>query len=186
MARVKGVLMLPLVKSLRAGVPDARALLPPHLHRYLDERILVTEWYPAEEHLALLQCLGRAMSITSFIPLGYMLAQYELAGVYKAALHKGDAMRTLRAFVTLWPQNHDTGALTIAERPGGATYTVTDLGLPAREICEVSTGYIIEGMRMAIDKTVRVAHTRCRTTGASSCVWEIDLPAMSSAPRGNA
>jgi hypothetical protein len=76
--------------------------------------------------------------------------------------------------------------LAITERPGGATYTVTDHGLPAREICEVSTGYIIEGVRMAIDKTVRVAHTQCRTTGASACVWEIDLPAAATSilPRG--
>lgn len=82
--------------------------------------------------------------------------------------------------------NADANALAAEPRHGGldhhraargATFTVTGLGLPAREICEVSTGYIIEGVRMAIDKTVRVAHTQCWTTGADAFIWEIDLPA---------
>lgn len=169
--------MLPLVKGLRASVPDARALLPASLHRYLDERIIVSEWYPEEDHLMILQVLGKATGVVSFVPMGTYLAQFELSGVYRVALHKGDAMRTLRAFVTLWPQNHDTGSLELVDRPGGVTYNLSDYAIPAREICEIITGYVTEGIRMSIDRTVRVAHTRCRATGAPKCVWEIDLPA---------
>jgi hypothetical protein len=174
---VKGTIMQPLVRGLKAGVPDARALVPPHLHRYLEERILVSEWYPEEDHLELLQILGRATGVVSFVPMGHVLAQFELGGVYKLALHKGDAVRTLRSWVKLWPLNHDTGALEITERRGGATYTLTDYAIPSREICEIVTGYVTEGLRMAIEKTPRVAHSKCRTTGAAACVWEIDLPA---------
>lgn len=177
MARVKGSIMLPLVRGLRAGVPDARKAMPAHLHHYLDERIIVSEWYPEEDHLELLQFLGRATGVQSFVPMGHYLAQFELNGVYKLALHEGDAMRTLRAFVKLWPQNHDTGELELGERRGGVKYTLTDYALPSREICEIITGYIAEGIRMSIDQTVRVAHTRCRANGAPACIWEIDLPA---------
>ena len=177
MASVKGTIMLPLVKGIRAGVPGARSVLAPELHRYLEERIIVSEWYPEEDHLALLRVLGRAMGPNAYLRMGHHLAQFELGGVYKLSLHAGDARRTLRAFVSLWPQNHDTGKIELSDRKdGGARYTLTEFALPAREICEVVTGYLTEAMRMCIGETVIVVHPRCRANGGPVCVWDIDLP----------
>jgi hypothetical protein len=36
--------MLTAVKALRVDRERARAVLPPSLHRYLDERLLVSSW----------------------------------------------------------------------------------------------------------------------------------------------
>jgi hypothetical protein len=177
MPRVKGSIMLPLVKGLRSTVKNARELLRPELHRYLDERILVTSWYPEEEHLELLRVVGGAMGIGpggSYVPMGVVLAQFELGGVYRGSLRPGDAERTLRAFVNLWPQNHDTGAMELTERrEGGDALSLADYAMPAREVCDIVTGYVIEGLRMA-DVKVVATHPKCRARGAAICIWDIN------------
>src|SRR5262245_7645260 len=43
---------------MKADLPRFRALLPPHLHTYLDEEIVVSAWYPCQEYLDLLRVLA--------------------------------------------------------------------------------------------------------------------------------
>jgi hypothetical protein len=176
MAKVKGTILVPLVKALRARKEEARALLAPELQHYLVDRVLVTGWYDEQDHLDLLRVLGLLMGVADYRPMGHALAHFELEGVYKAALHVGDAMRTVHGFTRFWPFNHDTGRVDITERPGGATLTLTGYALVAREICDIVTGFAEEAMRMSVGRSGEVVHTRCRSTGAPICVWEIELP----------
>ena len=49
MASIKGIGMVGIVKVLRALRKDSEAKLPQALHHYLNERVIVTEWYPEED-----------------------------------------------------------------------------------------------------------------------------------------
>jgi hypothetical protein len=178
MANVKGTILLPLVKSLRAAKDDARPLLEPPLDRYLEERVLLTSWYPEEDHLHLMRALGKLMGLSSYQPMGVALAQFELGGVYKAHLHEGDVFRTMRGFSRFWPLNHDTGEVEVTERKGGGTVTLSGFALVAGEICQVISGYIEEAVRMSIHADAQVTHVRCRANNAPRCVWEVDLPLL--------
>jgi hypothetical protein len=176
MPKVKGTILVPLVKALRARKDEARALLAPELHHYLGERVVVTGWYEEQDHLDLLRVLGRVTGLTDYRPVGHALARFELEGVYKAQLHEGDAMRTVHGFTRFWPFNHDTGQIAVVERPGGATVTLTGYALVAREICDIVTGFTEEAIRMAAARSGKVVHSSCRSARAANCVWEIELP----------
>jgi hypothetical protein len=176
MPSVKGTILVPLIKALRARREDARAALPRELHHYLEERVLLTAWYPEHEHLTMLRVLGKLLSLNSYVTMGTVLAQFELNGVYRAQLHEGDAMRTIRGFTQFWPINHDTGTIEIVERDGGASVILSGYVIIAREICEIISGYVEEAVRMAIGRAPQVSHARCRANHAATCVWEIDLP----------
>jgi hypothetical protein len=168
--------MQPLVKGLRANAKDALHRVPEELRHYLEERILVSNWYPEEDHLALLRIFGKATGLGpegSYIPFGHFLAQFELGGVYRGSLHVGNLDRTFRAFVKLWPQNHDTGTLEFTPKRRGYTLTLTGYALVAHEICDIVTGYMDEAVRMVGAAPAWVHHTKCRTHGAPVCVWEI-------------
>ncbi len=175
MPSVKGTILVPLIKALRARRDEARAALPPELHHYLDERVLLTGWYPEQDHLALLRTLGKLLSLTSYVTMGTILAQFELRGVYRAQLHEGDAMRTIRGFTQFWPINHDTGTIEVVERKTGATVILSGYVIVSREICEIVGGYVGEAVRMAIGRAPHVSHVRCRANHAPTCVWELEL-----------
>src|SRR5947209_7556165 len=121
-AKVKGTNMLSAVKALRMAREQARAVLPPSLHRYLDERILVSSWYPESDLMGLLSALGKLMPAGGgdpFLFMGRTTAREHLGGIYNAHVRPGDVERTLRSGTTLWRNYHDTGVLSVeVEREG--------------------------------------------------------------------
>ena len=54
---------------------------------------------------------------------------------------------------------------------GGAT--LSGFALPAREVCEIFTGYNAERMTLLGFEEVRVRHPQCRVDGAPTCRWEL-------------
>src|SRR4051812_2880421 len=106
--------MLSAVKALRSAGAMAREVLPPRFHRYLEERILVSSWYPETDLMGLLAALGKMMPAGSdpFVFMGRTTAREHLAGIYRGHLRPGDVERTLRSGNALWRNYHDTGTLT--------------------------------------------------------------------------
>ena len=97
MAKVKGTNFIGLVKVLRTHRERALAVLPPALHRYLEERVLPSTWYPADDFLGLQTAMASVIPLgaTPYFQMGRLSAQLDLGGIYKNHLKAGDPLRTL-------------------------------------------------------------------------------------------
>jgi hypothetical protein len=177
MAKTKGTTMVTLVKFLRSQRERAQAALPPPLHRYLDERIHPSSWYPEADLLVLLRAmLGMTPGSRDAVlgQLGTALAREHLDGIYghlKVDAQDDPATLTRRCFA-LWGSQHDTGTIHFEPiAPGSATLEVRDFAFPSAEMCRITTGYLAESLRLGGAATVRVAKHSCRVDGAAVCTW---------------
>jgi hypothetical protein len=165
------------VKMLRMQRERSLAALPPKLHTYLEERILVSSWYPEQDQLGLLRALASMMPRTPdpFIAMGRGTARSDLTGIYKHQLREGDVARTLAFVGALWRNAHDTGEMTMAaEGPRTATVRLRDYGAVSNEMCRVCTGYFQELVVLAVGKRGEATHVECRVDGAPVCTWRIE------------
>jgi uncharacterized protein (TIGR02265 family) len=171
----KGSHVLSAVKVLRGQRERALELLPPSLHKYLEQRILAASWYPLNEHLELLRVVAKLWPASAgdpWILMGRGTAQADLSGIYKMHLRPGDPARTMILMSAVWKTTHDTGDVTMSvEGERAVIITLRNFGLRSREFCRVTTGYVSEVLRLAGGRDVEVAHARCRDEGASDCVW---------------
>jgi hypothetical protein len=175
MAKVKGAHVINAVKVLRAQRERALAILPPALHRYLEERILPSTWYPFEEHIELLRTVAALIGGAPWEIMGRGTARMDLSGIYKHHLRNGDAARTLHAMAAMWKSAHDTGELTITvDGERHATARLRGFAPRSVEICGICTGYLMETVFMALNRQPRVVHTECRARGGRECVWSVD------------
>ncbi len=116
MAKVKGTGMLARGQALRVRRNHVGALLPERLRHYLEEKILVASWYPAEDLLDLLRTL------VHFVPkgignawwwMGEQSAWVDLAEVYSAMVQKGNAWASLQRVPRLWRLYQDSGKVEV-------------------------------------------------------------------------
>jgi hypothetical protein len=177
MARTKGAHVIQAVKVLRSQRERALAVLAPELHRYLDERILPSTWYPTEDHLALLRALVSLLpggGVDPWVLLGRGNAQMDLGGLYRRQLKPGDPGRTLEVTQAIWSSAYDSGRVEVAV--GGdqsATVKLLDPGFRSRELCRILTGYMMEAVTLAGGRDVQVQHVRCAMTFGIECVWQV-------------
>ncbi len=174
MAKAKGTIVVEVVKSLRSHRERALELLPPKLHRYLEERIVVASWYPLDDYLALLRAVGRILAPAGgtgvFEKLGRIAARAHMDGTYSR--FKNTTNR--QASFTLLTSMYDSGELRVIERaPGRAVLEFVGFAQPAREVCETFTGYQLERMAIQGFEDAQVRHTRCRGEGQPACLWEV-------------
>ena len=176
-AKVKGTNMLSAVKALRMAREQARAVLPPALHHYLEERILVSSWYPELDLMGLLAALGTLLPAGGgdpFVFMGRTTAREHLAGIYRGHVRAGDLERTLRSGTALWRNYHDTGALTAElESPQQAIVRLRDFAATSREFCRILTGYFTELVEQAGGKSVTATKLACSLDGAPDCQWRL-------------
>ena len=59
MARVKGAAIVDSVRYLRRHKDEARRLLPPALHHYLAQRVLLATWSPEEDLVPLVRAMAQ-------------------------------------------------------------------------------------------------------------------------------
>ena len=173
MPNAKGTVMVGLVKRLRRDKERARALLAPEMLHYLEDRISLGTWYPLEDFLALLRATGK-LPVSGkgriFEEEGRAAAREHMAGTYKGLSQTTHR----RATFSLLSSMYDTGRTEIVDRkPGSAVLEFSNFAIPARELCDVFTGYNAERMAMLGFEEVRVRHTQCRVDGAPTCRWEI-------------
>ena len=175
--------MLNVVKSLRAlGKDKALARLPAALHRYLQERILPSSWYPEEDHLALLRVLGELLKAASpdlgedvFGWMGRAGAQTDMASVYANVMAGTTPETALRRGATWWQSYHDTGSAQVkVVRPGKGRLELTGYALPSPELCRTLQGWLGGFLAAGGAGDVSIAEKACRTRGAPSCVWDIE------------
>jgi hypothetical protein len=173
MPNAKGTVMVGLVKRLRREKERARELLAPELAHYLEERISLGAWYPLDDFLALLRASGKlapAGAAKGFEGQGRAAAREHMAGTYSGLSQTTHR----RATFSLLGSMFDTGRTDVIDRkPGSAVLQFAEFAHPARELCEIFTGYNAERMTMLGFEEVRVRHTQCRVDGAPTCRWEI-------------
>ncbi|HEY1586743.1 MAG TPA: hypothetical protein VGH63_13705 [Polyangia bacterium] len=172
-AKVKGTNMLSAVKALRMARDESRKLLPPPLHRYLEERVLVSSWYPEADLMVLLQTLGKILpGDDPFYYMGRRTAAEHLAGIYRGHVRPDDLERTLQSASALWRNYHDTGDMTVTlEGPGRATLQLRDFASTTPEFCRLLRGYFIALAEQAGAKGVDVAKLECILGGGRACRW---------------
>ncbi len=177
MGKAKGTTLINAVKALRLKKDEARAALPERLHGYLEERILVSSWYPEEDLLAILRALAKVMpspGMDIYEFMGRILARTDLGGVYALLLRKGDPAATLRRTAITWEHYHDTGKEVVVESGDNhAAIEISGYDSPSRETCGSVKGYIHEKVAMAGGKEIRVVHNKCVLDGVSACRFEV-------------
>jgi hypothetical protein len=176
MASTKGTHVLNAVKVLRQSRERALTALRPALHKYLDQRILPSSWYPLDEQLELLRVIAGLMppAPDPWLIIGRGTARMDLTGVYRSYLRAGHPERMLSSLSALWRSAHDSGeAIVCFDVAGGALITVRHFDLRSREYCRVTTGYLMELVALSGARDERVVHTRCRCVdNGPECVWK--------------
>jgi hypothetical protein len=174
-AKVKGTNLIGAVKMLRKNRAHALAVLPPALHHYLAERVIVTEWYPEQDLILLLRAMAPLLADVPGDPfelIGRRAVRDHMGGVY-ARLLEGDRLSLARRVSVMWQAQHDTGKLElVGNRPGKGRYELEGYAAPSREMCSTVTGYISESLVASGFANVRIDKVRCVLDGHKKCVWE--------------
>ncbi len=176
MARIKGTGMLGVVKTLRLNKDLARKRLPMHLHYYLEERIIASGWYPADDFLMILKTVSKMVPMSDdefYEMVGRTSASDDLNGVYHEFRRDGDPLGMLKAGILAWQSYHDTGRiLVIPESDTSATVDLVGHEIVCEGMCAINTAWIDEELRLAGARNVEVTHTRCCCRGDQLCRWE--------------
>lgn len=145
--QVKGLQLLGMVKTLRARRKEALAALRPDLHHYLDDRIVVSSWYPEEHHLELLRATGKV--VAALVPgdpwrfIGEQGAKADLSGLYANILRQGDPAASLQRMGQAWKLYHNTGEIIITlTTPKSVRVELVGFRWLAPEAALVNAGYL--------------------------------------------
>ncbi len=177
MGKTKGSVVLHAVKPLRKQRAAALGVLPPALHHYLEERIVVAVWYPEEDLKQLMSAVATLMGGPReqvFDVIGAVLAQSHMEGLYADLKDRSPGLRAH----TNWKTQHDTGTLSVvSESPTAITYELVGWDHASRDYCRAINAYLTELQRMSGDRNPRSDHTTCRTRGGDRCVWVVSREA---------
>ncbi len=174
MAKTKGTTLIGAVRFLRSQKDRARKLLPPELHRYLEEQIRESSWYPEADLMALLEAIvpmlpGHRDEVLA--AMGAQTAREHVEGIYSHLRFDASEGMSRRA-VALWASQHDTGRFDVAfVAPGETRMTVRDFGHPSELLCGILGGYFAEMLRLTGAADVSVTKEGCVVRGDSECAW---------------
>lgn len=176
--KIKGTIMIEVVKFLKHHKEESRKLVPDELQHYLQDRILSTNWLPEKDYLELMRAV---IAIRGGDPEG-KLSPWEASarattkayfeGPYKAMVRPGDPARTLSNFQSLWRLRHDTGDIVVeSDGPNNARIELADYALVAEEACDMVQGTIWGYLHYAGAQDIKIEHTTCRARGDEVCEW---------------
>jgi uncharacterized protein (TIGR02265 family) len=177
--QVKGTIMTEVVKYLRHRKAEARALVPPRLHHYLEMRVLSTSWHPEEDYLELMRVIVQLRrdrpepGVSAWEASARASTRSYFEGPYKSLVRGGDPLRTLANIQALWRLRHDTGEMTVeSEGAKSARIELSDYGLVAAEACELIQGTIWGFLHYAGAQDIEVRHVQCRARGSEVEEWQ--------------
>ena len=179
--KIKGSIMMGIVRFLRLHRQQAQRLLPPHLQRYLNTRILATGWHPEEDYLELMRVLVQIRArpqergVSPFEDAARDAAATHFEGPYRSLLRKGDPARTLGNLPALWRLRHDTGEAEVElPAPNQARVLLRGYSLVAPESCDLTQGTLWGMVHHSGGRDIEVKHNRCRARGDDVCEWRIN------------
>src|SRR5262245_41932238 len=126
---IKGTHVLDTVRALRNRREEALEVLPGHLVKYLDNRILISSWYPEADMVELRKALAKLVrnvpDVWTFFGANAARAQAEK--IYRGMVARGDVAQTLRNMPKYWTLYHNTGRLgTTVLGPTEARFEIFD------------------------------------------------------------
>ena len=178
--KVKGTIVIEVVKYLRSRKEQARAAVPPQLQHYLESRILATSWHPERDYLELMRVVVKLRppsakpGVSPWEEAARESTGAYFEGPYKALVRKGDPARSLSSLPALWRLRHDTGEFDIElPGPGRARLELREYALVAREACELVQGTLWGLVHHSGGRDIEIAHTQCRARGNPTCEWQV-------------
>jgi hypothetical protein len=171
MGRAKGITILDVVKFLRQRRDEALEVLPPPLHKYLDEEIVASSWYPEVEFVELIRAVAKLLPG----PMDRALMMIGERGARAQTLVYGDLMRgmasTSRTFA-LWSSQHDTGEMRATmEASNRVRLELVGFEDPSREFCLLLGGYLAGTLAINGVTDASVHKLSCRLWGDPLCAW---------------
>ena len=173
MGRAKGIALLDAVKFLRGRRDDAVEVLPPELHKYLDEQIGTSTWYPEEDLVALIRAVAKLLPG----PIDRALMMMGERGARSQTLVYGDLIRgmgagTMSRTFALWSTQHDTGEMRSSlEAPNKLRVELAGFEDTSREFCLIVGGYVAGTLAINGITDGSVQKLSCRLWGDERCAW---------------
>lgn len=177
-SQIRGVALLGALRALRNHHAEALALLPPGLHHYLVDKILMNGWYPEADLLVLLEVVAALRARPGedvWAWMGERMAQADLGGILVAAASApSEPAALLERLPALWTLYRSAGELR-AEARGEHSARVDVLDYPylSDEFGRLMGGYLAEAFRLAGGEAVTVERVPCERPGCASfdAVW---------------
>jgi hypothetical protein len=172
----KGTNLIELIKALKAH-RRTRPIdgLSPAAQELLDTRILLSDWYPHEAFLELLQVLYEQLlgrSAERALQVGVAGSITALQGPYKAYIREGDPTGSVLAMRHIWRAFFDFGDLKAALDPDGAVRFVLTgyLDVPPVHAAMI-TAWTVGAARLAGSKKAKVVIVEAPWNGADRLVY---------------
>jgi hypothetical protein len=172
-AKIKGTGIIGIVKALRSRREAVKQYLSPELDHYLEERIVLNNWYPEQDYLHLLQVYRKVWPERSYEDIGRFGAQEALSGVYRNIV-TDDVATSARHMRVNWRNYHDTGELSIDVEPSVIRVKVSDYPVVSDELCRLNQGYFSELLKLGGAQILSCSKVRCTVRGDEDCLWEFD------------
>ncbi|MDD9967781.1 MAG: hypothetical protein OXR73_16215 [Myxococcales bacterium] len=191
--QARGLGLLGLVSAIRPAFEDNQEVLPEPLWHYLSDDIDQEGWYPLEEYIEFVRALAGTMDKDKakgdiYRALGVIAARRDVGGshgetpenqrpealgTYRDALSGVTGLATfVRRALRLRERYYSRGYYRVTRVPPlGLCITLNDFPL-TRELCAISTGYLIELFRNQVPGTW-VERTGCRAVGDPECIWSV-------------
>jgi hypothetical protein len=191
----KGTGFVPVISSLKAH-PRGRGEVPAALQHYLDNPVLMTNWYPEKDFIALTECLAALIEQDGmkgvWTYFGKVAAERDLkgsqdrvpaarrarvAGVYRRfAADEAIGVGTwLTRMPALWALYHDTGRMVLgrsAASEQGAVFRLYEYSFMTPHMIELLTAYWSEyATIVGLRATLRFAGSF--RGPAPYCEWEL-------------
>jgi hypothetical protein len=170
-ARIKGANLIDVVRGLRKLGETARKVVPAHLAHYLDDRILISSWYPELEVLELMRIyvgLTSPGSVEAWEFLGRLAAHMQMRDTYRHILESREPVRIVKHANVIWQSHHDTGEVTVELDSEPVAYlTLRGHQALCSEWCSIMAGYCA-GMVEAAG----ARNPRCRL---ASCDFKVKM-----------
>jgi hypothetical protein len=193
----KGIGVFPVVAALSAHARGPQAV-PATLRHYLEESVVITEWYPESEFIELCQCLARVLEADGMTDVwsyfGRVAAERDLKGIQDAIpverrvrlagayrRFAADELLSVTSWIQrlpkLWSLYHDSGNMVVGRASGAYSAVLRLCGYPAplpAHYLHLHAVYFAEYARfMNLNIGVRAAGTTPGLVPVSD--WELDF-----------
>lgn len=175
--RVKGIAIKGAVDALNVSRELALELLPERLKHYLDETLLVSGWYPEEDHYGLLLVIAKIYYREGkdvWFWIGRRAARHDLTRLYQAMVQIGRPFNTMRRFPKIWRLYRTAGYLKV--QTIGSTKGVVrlyDYPFMTPDTSRLMAGYLAETIQLSGGVNVLVNPTaRGHSVGAPT-IWTV-------------
>lgn len=175
--KIKGIAMKGAIDALLEDEEAARAAMGDHLLHYLEQPILVSSWYPEEDHFELLEAIAEVYAQPGkdvWFWMGRSTAARDLRNLYKAMVQEGQPITTLKRFPKLWRLYRTAGHVkvqTIGTSKG--LIRIYDYPFVNARFDKMLAGFLSEAITISGGKKVVVNPTSTGRRVGAPAIWVV-------------